>query len=510
MTIKIKDTIGGSVSGNAGTATTLQTARTINGTSFNGSANITTANWGTARTLTIGNKGQSVNGSGNVTWSLSDIGAAPASHGTHLTLGTSASNAYYGDKGKIAYDHSQAAHNSLAIKGTNTISASDDTTANWGAHGVSAHWYQDESTLTDKPSAWGYLLNVGQSAEVHQLWMTQSSGTIYHRGGNASGWNGSWKAMLDSANFGSYAVPLSGGTMSGRLTANGGITVQCPGGSWITGKNNLTNLPITSSTQISEASYHPMIGAKLFNGDVVNLGGLGNTFGFYGYAASRTENGVDWQFTFDSGNRNTYTNMNFSCDGNITTSKYVNINAWSGYGSGTASFWYNGNSGNVQCNAGILTDRAFDAGWHCNFRDGFSIPTRDSNRYGVLFNTYGNGDNSYLEIARRNSANSDWDWGGSMKLYPAGLFKVPQINCTGGGSCFKLYPGNAGHTYIGFFLDGTNRGAWMGYGSNGSTAFTISADGGNGRVHVQSPTFDGTPFTISSYAPSCGGVWVQI
>lgn len=72
----------GSISGNAATATKLTTARTINGTSFNGTANITTANWGTARTLTIGATGKSVNGSANVSWSLSDIGAAAASH-TH-------------------------------------------------------------------------------------------------------------------------------------------------------------------------------------------------------------------------------------------------------------------------------------------------------------------------------------------------------------------------------------------------------------------------------------------
>ena len=63
-----------SCSGNAGSATKLQTARTINGTSFNGSANITTANWGTARTITVGNTGKSVNGSGNVSWSLGEIG----------------------------------------------------------------------------------------------------------------------------------------------------------------------------------------------------------------------------------------------------------------------------------------------------------------------------------------------------------------------------------------------------------------------------------------------------
>jgi hypothetical protein len=58
----------GSTTGNAATATTLQTARTINGTSFNGSANITiTAN--TTNTLTLGTylTGTSFNGSAAVT-----------------------------------------------------------------------------------------------------------------------------------------------------------------------------------------------------------------------------------------------------------------------------------------------------------------------------------------------------------------------------------------------------------------------------------------------------------
>ena len=74
--LTVANTITGSVSGNAGTATTLQTARTINGTSFNGSANITTSSWGTARTLTIGSTGKSVDGSANISWSLAELGAA--------------------------------------------------------------------------------------------------------------------------------------------------------------------------------------------------------------------------------------------------------------------------------------------------------------------------------------------------------------------------------------------------------------------------------------------------
>ena len=67
----------GSCTGNATSATKLQTARTINGTAFNGTANITTANWGTARNIAIADetatntgKAVSVNGSAAVTLKL--------------------------------------------------------------------------------------------------------------------------------------------------------------------------------------------------------------------------------------------------------------------------------------------------------------------------------------------------------------------------------------------------------------------------------------------------------
>ena len=64
--------ITGTLTGNASTATTLQTGRTINGTTFNGSANITTSYWGITRTFYINDpsgahyNSYSVNGSGNV------------------------------------------------------------------------------------------------------------------------------------------------------------------------------------------------------------------------------------------------------------------------------------------------------------------------------------------------------------------------------------------------------------------------------------------------------------
>ena len=65
------------ISDNVNSATKLQTARTINGTSFDGSASITTANWGTARNIGIVNSDgtgtavtTSVNGSANVNLKL--------------------------------------------------------------------------------------------------------------------------------------------------------------------------------------------------------------------------------------------------------------------------------------------------------------------------------------------------------------------------------------------------------------------------------------------------------
>ena len=75
----------GSCTGNAATATKLQTARTINGTNFDGSGNITTANWGTARNISITdgtNTGSA--GAGNPAGTLSGNGAS-ATSGTGQT-----------------------------------------------------------------------------------------------------------------------------------------------------------------------------------------------------------------------------------------------------------------------------------------------------------------------------------------------------------------------------------------------------------------------------------------
>lgn len=62
------------IQGNTISASKLQTARQINGTDFNGTANITTAKWGTSRNLTIGKTTKAIDGSANVNYTVEDIG----------------------------------------------------------------------------------------------------------------------------------------------------------------------------------------------------------------------------------------------------------------------------------------------------------------------------------------------------------------------------------------------------------------------------------------------------
>ena len=75
---------------NSGTNNHKACSLTADG-AFSGSA----AKWTTARTLTIGSTGKSVDGSGNVSWSLSEIGAAAASH-SHSYIPLSGSSAITG------------------------------------------------------------------------------------------------------------------------------------------------------------------------------------------------------------------------------------------------------------------------------------------------------------------------------------------------------------------------------------------------------------------------------
>ena len=100
--------------------------------------------------------------------------------------------------------------NGLDIKKTNPITnTADDTVANWVALGSGVYWYSTNGQLIDQPSQYGFVLSIVCNNDVMQEWTRQSGGQKYYRSGNGSGWNGTWKRVIDETNF-----SLSGTTLT--------------------------------------------------------------------------------------------------------------------------------------------------------------------------------------------------------------------------------------------------------------------------------------------------------
>ena len=192
-----------------------------------------------------------------------NIGAAASSH-THNYAGSSSAGGNANAAVKLA--------TARTINGTNFDGTANITTANWGT----------ARTLT--------IGNSGKSV-------------------NGSG-NISWSLSEIGA------LPLTGGTLSGRLTANGRISAPTAGSSWISGMT-VTNATIGISTQQATSSYHPVLAVKTSGNHVANIGGIGDDFGFYGFKSGRTENGTDWSFKINAGTGAV------SSTGNITAPTFV-------------------------------------------------------------------------------------------------------------------------------------------------------------------------------------------
>lgn len=129
-------------------AVKLATPRSINGTSFDGTGNITTAKWGTARNISIGSSdgtnvgtAVSVDGSGAVTLKLPTVIKATVSAADKLTVNAGDSNTpVYFESGvpkaitsiDVKSDRAAKLDPGAKINGTTFTGESDITTSNWG------------------------------------------------------------------------------------------------------------------------------------------------------------------------------------------------------------------------------------------------------------------------------------------------------------------------------------------------------------------------------------------
>lgn len=201
-----------------GSASSLTTARTINGTSFNGTANITTANWGTARNLIIGNATKSVNGSANVTWTLAEIGAlgatANAVSATKLETARLINGVAFDGTVDITTNLWGTSRN-IAIGSTmKAVNGGADVSwslAEIGALGATANAVSATKLVT--PRAINGTNFDGTAAITTANWGTARTLTVGLTGKSV---NGSANVAWTLAEIG--ALALTGGTLTGTLT----------------------------------------------------------------------------------------------------------------------------------------------------------------------------------------------------------------------------------------------------------------------------------------------------
>lgn len=207
-------TLGVSITGNAATATKLQTARTINGTSFDGTANIVTAYWGTARTISLSGAvtgSASVNGSQNVTitttYQFGSIdgryvgGNKTANHGSSGTAYTADTySSTFVNKAFVAF----AERGSWAYANNGYVST--DTGVNIPLAGTAIfQWGASDTNKTQLYITPRNNSGVSNPAANEMLFYTS----------NGSGYTSAWTRVLTHRNYTNYTVTKTGGGASG-------------------------------------------------------------------------------------------------------------------------------------------------------------------------------------------------------------------------------------------------------------------------------------------------------
>lgn len=207
-------TLGVSITGNAATATKLQTARTINGTSFDGTTNIVTAYWGTARTISLSGAvtgSASVNGSQNVTitttYQFGSIdgryvgGNKTANHsssGTAYTADTYSSTfvnkafVAFAERGSWAYANNGYVSTDIGVN----IPLAGTAIFQWGASDTN----KTQLYITPYDNS-----GVSNPAVNEMLFYTS----------NGSGYTSAWTRVLTHRNYTKYTVTKTGGGASG-------------------------------------------------------------------------------------------------------------------------------------------------------------------------------------------------------------------------------------------------------------------------------------------------------
>ncbi len=102
----------------------------------------------------------------------------------------------------------ESGYQALSTENNIFTEASKDTVENWLKYNNVVAYFGNIGEVTDQPENYGIVASFSKNPEIHQIFMGQPNGRLYHRGGSTvhDGWVSSWATILDSKNYGNYAA----------------------------------------------------------------------------------------------------------------------------------------------------------------------------------------------------------------------------------------------------------------------------------------------------------------
>lgn len=229
-------TASASITGNAGSATKLQNARTINGTSFNGTANIVTSYWGTTRKLW----GNSVNGNADVNGSITiantdgvyvqigDVRLVYDKANTAIKVvksdGTTAAN-FYATGGITAYGEGSGSSGGGGLNGSVKSYADSLKLASESLSEIASAYSIKQLSTRITSLEGGSATSISVSGGGNAVTSVTKNGTTISvvKGSTFLTSHQSLSAYLKTENANNTFLKLSGGTISNNLIVNGSI-----------------------------------------------------------------------------------------------------------------------------------------------------------------------------------------------------------------------------------------------------------------------------------------------
>ena len=229
-------TSSASITGNAGSATKLQNARTINGTSFNGTANIVTSYWGTTRKLW----GNSVNGNADVNGSITiantdgvyvqigDVRLVYDKANTAIKVvksdGTTAAN-FYATGGITAYGEGSGSSGDGGLNGSVKSYADALKLASESLSEIASAYSIKQLSTRITSLEGGSATSISVSGGGNAVTSVTKNGTTISvvKGSTFLTSHQSLSAYLKTENANNTFLKLSGGTISNNLIVNGSI-----------------------------------------------------------------------------------------------------------------------------------------------------------------------------------------------------------------------------------------------------------------------------------------------